>query len=115
MALCALLSPVSGYDLVLICHGDHSYEASAQGYDRNEKTRELFEKPSRFILLHLLDSNTVETKPLALIAFSMFRFDNEKNAEGKLREVVYWWVRSAADPISVLYMLTDLSVLVFKL
>ncbi|CAD6571623.1 MAG: hypothetical protein CYPHOPRED_004499 [Cyphobasidiales sp. Tagirdzhanova-0007] len=65
------------------------YEASAQGYDRNEKTRELFEKPSRFILLHLLDSNTVETKPLALIAFSMFRFDNEKNAEGKLREVVY--------------------------
>lgn len=61
------------------------YEASAAGYDRDEKHAELFHPDSRFAVLF--------PQPGAVgLGFAMYRFDTEHTAKDRRAEVLYWCV-----------------------
>jgi hypothetical protein len=72
--------------LNLQCKSSHmlfcSYlNSPSLGWDPKGKKKELFHSKSRFILVH----PTGDFSTLPLLAFSMFRFDNEED------EVVLYW------------------------
>ena len=57
----------------------YSYLNSSLGWDPKAKQKELFHSKSRFVLVQSTDLS------IPLLAFSMFRFDDEEN------EVVLYW------------------------
>jgi N-alpha-acetyltransferase 40 len=59
----------------------HLNSASLGGWDPKAKKKELFNSKSRFILVH----PTGDLTTIPLLAFSMFRFENEED------EVVLYW------------------------
>lgn len=64
-----------------------SYVGSSYGWDPRSKKKELFHAESRFILVHQTEA------PGLLIAYTMFRFDDEETMEdGVMEPVVYWSV-----------------------
>jgi len=62
--------------------GSSSYEVSHDGWDPEEKRKELFDRESRFIVLRADGSSP----PLG---FTIFRFDTEETKDVEEADVVY--------------------------
>lgn len=60
----------------------HRYETSHDGWDPEEKRKELFDRESRFIVLRADRSSP----PLGYV---IFRFDTEETADTEEADVVY--------------------------
>lgn len=69
-----------------------SYVGSSYGWDPRSKKKELFHAESRFILVHQTEA------PGLLIAYTMFRFDDEETMEdGVMEPVVYCYEIQIAE------------------
>ncbi|GAA6035135.1 hypothetical protein JCM8097_006382 [Rhodosporidiobolus ruineniae] len=69
------------------------YESSADGYDPQDKRKELFHPDSRFVVLYRAAStpSSAKTQP-AMLGYCIFRFDTEETAseeEDELCDVAY--------------------------